>query len=117
MHNLYILRSYNKEGVPLYKLGYSKQVKTRLQAYYTSNPNTELLMTCYLKDGKEIEKIIHSCVRAEWGKEWYAEENMGSIIKYGVNKKNCILYNNFKLEDMPEPRVLINMRKRLCTIN
>jgi len=44
-HNIYILSAKDKEGSDVYKVGYSGDIKIRLNAYFYHNPSAEVLST------------------------------------------------------------------------
>ena len=57
--NLYIIKVTNNDGISLIKLGYSSNIKYRLDSYYLHNPFTEVIGTYYREDAYAFEKWFH----------------------------------------------------------
>lgn len=95
-HNLYILRSFGKNGETIIKFGFSKNIKERINRYYSMNPYIELLFTCYQKEGISYEKLTHSLLTPNYKTEWYNEENLDLILSY-IFTEDYTCYNDFNL--------------------
>lgn len=93
--NLYLIRIHSKSGNSLIKLGYSGDLTKRLKTYYYHNPMLEVIKTFYSPIGKQIEKEIHSKIKASYLNEWYSEDKLDEILEllneYQV--KNLELFN------------------------
>lgn len=99
-HNLYLIKTPNENGVVMLKLGYSKNIRNRLNDYNLDSPFTELLLTCYNEKGVKYEKAIHSKILSDYKDEWYNENKLNTLLNYlYLNKDNYSIYNNFSLEN------------------
>ena len=81
MHNIYILRSYTKDGSVI-KVGYSSRIKRRINTYKDHNPSVEVVATYYRENGHLYELALHTTFEACWKREWYSEEQLTEIIKW-----------------------------------
>ena len=113
MDNLYILKTYGANGSVLYKFGYSSNMDKRMEAYKQLNPFIELVGTYYNEGGIEFERLVHSCIQADFGNEWYSVDKLETILDYIHNgvPENVIkvgvsledLYNSFLEAEDKEP--------------
>lgn len=70
-HNLYIIRSYKRNGDSTVKLGFSDVIHKRMKSYMSHNVNTELIRTFFREDAFEFEKWFHSTNKSSYPNEWY----------------------------------------------
>lgn len=105
-HNLYVIKSYNKNGESLIKFGYSANIKSRINQYISHNPFTELLYTFYKENGESAELYFHKHNLSAFKNEWYSISKLETIINYIENdilipektirrKKISVKYTNF----------------------
>lgn len=73
-HNIYIIKSGD-----LIKLGFSNNINSRLKTYIHHNPNTELIITHYVENGKVWERQFHKNHKSVIGNEWYRIEDLDWI--------------------------------------
>lgn len=73
-HNIYIVKSGE-----LVKLGFSDNINSRLKTYIHHNPNTELIATYYVENGKVWERQFHKKHKSVMGNEWYSVEDLDWI--------------------------------------
>ncbi len=81
MEYLYIFRSYTKEGT-LLKFGYTSDIWARLSQYKSANPGIEIVYIAQLENALELEQAFHKENPSAWGNEWYAEDNLETIMDY-----------------------------------
>jgi hypothetical protein len=88
-HNLYLLRSFCKDGKTIIKFGFSNTIEKRILQYKAHNPNIEIIGTYYHQDGILFERKVHSLIKSELGREWYSEDKLSILLNY--------IENGFKL--------------------
>ena len=96
--NLYIVKVINNEGKSLIKLGYSSNIKNRLDSYYLHNPFIEVIGTYYKKDGYSFEKWFHKNNISIYRNEWYNENILEKILNSIYDKNNLEYLKYLKLE-------------------
>ncbi len=86
---------YLIESSDYYKIGYTKNLKIRIQQYKTCNPDFKLLGTI---DGDQIdEKILHNkCKKYHYKNEWYYKNRiiLKTFKSYVSNDSERELYLN-----------------------
>lgn len=89
--NLYVIRSFGKNGKTIVKLGYSNNIKDRIELYKSHNPFIEVIFTYYRSDAKLLEATFHKVNKPVFKNEWYAECKLNYIIN---------VINNFTIDDL-----------------
>ena len=84
-HNIYVIRAFGKNNKTIVKLGYSSQIDKRIQNYFSHNPMTEVIWTCFIEDGKILEKVIHKIEDSLYKKEWYKEQKLQTLLGYIID--------------------------------
>ena len=79
--NLYIIRIHNSEGQSMIKLGYSSNIKRRLNEYRVMNPFTQIVYTYYRPDAKKFESWFHMSHESSIMNEWYNEDMLSEMYK------------------------------------
>lgn len=70
-HNIYILEHELSYGYRLFKIGFSDNIKKRLQTYLGYNPSIRLIGSLKVENPKQFERELHKKFWANYGKEWY----------------------------------------------
>lgn len=87
MDNLYLIRSFGKDGQSYIKLGYSSNIDQRLDIYKSHNPFIEIIKTFYRKDAKIFENNFHINNKSSYKNEWYDEGKLEYIL-YCIKNEN-----------------------------
>lgn len=105
MNNLYLMLD-EKRNYALVKAGFAKDLKTRLYAYTTHNPEVRCISTVRTmeKSGRNIEKMFHNEIvargydfvvatidgkRTEWFKVSYDDPFYEELLVKGLNAFKC----------------------------
>lgn len=104
-NNLYIIKSSNQNEDSLIKFGYSSNLKTRLEQYFSHNPFTEVLFTFFKENAIEFEKKFHENNKSAFKNEWYSIYKLEEII-FQIN--NNIIYKNYK-----KPLIIKNLKPKV----
>ena len=100
--NLYILKVTNSDGKSLIKLGYSSDIKIRLDSYYSHNPFTEIIGTYYREDACAFEKWFHKNNISIYRNEWYCESFLEKILNDIYNEHSYDYLKYSKLNEFEE---------------
>jgi hypothetical protein len=111
--NLYIIKTSNSEGKILIKLGYSSNIKERINQYLLHNPLTEVLYTFYRQDAIFFEKWFHRNNISIYKNEWYNYDYLEKIL---FNIKNTEIINSFSKNKNKhkKPIIIIPVLEKHC---
>ena len=101
-NNLYILKVTNFEGKSLIKLGYSNNIKSRLDVYYVHNPFIQKIGTYYRKDAYAFEKWFHKNNISIYRNEWYCESFLEQMLDSIYNETSYDYLKYSKLNEFEE---------------
>ena len=97
--NIYIIRVFGRNGEAYIKVGYSSNIKSRLQHYYSHNPLVEVVLTVYNSNAMQLERDLHRNFDSIIMNEWYKDEQLLEIINYissygeGSSYGNSIMFS------------------------
>lgn len=82
LETIYILKTYGKNDC-LYKIGYTSNIKRRLEDYKSVNPFIETIDVFYIENAKSFEQDFHTKYKhlCRHRKEWYSEEILEYLYK------------------------------------
>ncbi len=90
MQYIYLLRSYGKDKT-LVKLGYTSNIKARLNQYSCANPLYEIIQIYLVENALQFEQTFHSKYTASLRDEWYEEDILPIMIEE-IESQNCEIY-------------------------
>ena len=108
MNNIYIIRSYSKDG-SIIKLGYSSNIKRRLRQYCYHNPFVETVGEYFREDAIAFERYIHNKYKAAILNEWYDESLLPTLIAEILNTVVVA-----KVENLSVPKVTYREMVQSC---
>lgn len=112
MDYIYELRTYGKDKT-LIKIGYTKQLFSRLNSYRSSNPLMEVLKVYKVKDAKNIEDLFHKSHKSIYGNEWYDEDIIPKFEEF-IKKYEAVEIFEFLNPFNPER---LKLEKKLKIVN
>jgi hypothetical protein len=96
MEYLYIFRTFGRNCSHL-KFGYTSESWNRFDQYRNHNPHIEIVYIAQLDNAKELEQEFHSRHQATFGREWYEEKLLDTMLEF-INKYQHINCTNVKKE-------------------
>lgn len=119
-HNIYILRTYLKEGT-LIKVGYASDIDKRFAQYQSHNPSVELIYTFYKQDGILFEQTLHDNFKASYKREWYSEEDLPKILEWidnttQITQKTIKLSKREKTKLTPLDKVRLGLKANFAML-
>jgi len=103
MEYIYLIRIYGKDK-SLVKLGYTTHIKSRLSQYLYANPLYEIIQTYKVKNAFQFEQDFHSKYPATFGKEWYEE----SLLPTMIEEIESQIHEVYDLT--PAPKINLNLK-------
>jgi hypothetical protein len=94
---IYCITSLDSNGNTLYKIGYTDNMKTRINHYLTHNPSCNLVKTMdgSRLDEKCIHKYLHLKGLCKYRQEWYSDsESVKKVLSQPLDETNQFLWEN-----------------------
>jgi hypothetical protein len=79
LHTNFALTTHEPQWI--YKVGYTDNMRKRMNSYFLHNPATRLVAFYYFEYAERVEKMIHSKYSSITRNEWYDAETILEITK------------------------------------